>query len=63
MSGTTFLALGNYNLEEQDKKQLRMDVVDEQLDVRTALHGLLKQLRQRTLFEMRDSPAEAVAGT
>ena len=32
---TTFLALGNTNLEEQDKKQLRMDVVDEQLDVVT----------------------------
>ncbi|MBA4190721.1 MAG: hypothetical protein C0467_22275 [Planctomycetaceae bacterium] len=30
---TSFLALGNTNLEEQDKKQLRMDVVDEQLDV------------------------------
>ena len=30
---TTFLALGNHNLEEQDKAQLRMDVVDEQLDV------------------------------
>jgi hypothetical protein len=30
---TTFLMLGNTNLEEQDKKQLRMDVVDEQLDV------------------------------
>jgi hypothetical protein len=29
---TTFLALGNTNLEEQDKKQLEMDVVDEQLD-------------------------------
>jgi hypothetical protein len=29
---TTFLALGNTNLEEQDKQQLRMDVVDEQLD-------------------------------
>lgn len=29
---TTFLTLGNWNLEEQDKKQLRMDVVDEQLD-------------------------------
>jgi hypothetical protein len=29
---TAFLALGNTNLEEQDKKQLRMDVVDEQLD-------------------------------
>ncbi|MCE9566430.1 MAG: DUF1549 domain-containing protein [Planctomycetes bacterium] len=30
---TSFLALGNTNLEEQDKKQLRMDMVDEQLDV------------------------------
>lgn len=30
---TTFLTLGNHNLEEQDKQQLRMDVVDEQLDV------------------------------
>ncbi len=30
---TTYLMLGNTNLEEQDKKQLRMDVVDEQLDV------------------------------
>ncbi len=29
---TTFLALGNTNLEEQDKVQLVMDVVDEQLD-------------------------------
>jgi hypothetical protein len=29
---TTFLALGNTNLEEQDKRQLDMDVVDEQLD-------------------------------
>lgn len=29
---TTFLALGDSNLEEQDKAQLRMDVVDEQLD-------------------------------
>jgi hypothetical protein len=29
---TTFLALGNTNLEEQDKQQLVMDVVDEQLD-------------------------------
>ena len=28
----TFLTLGNWNLEEQDKKQLDMDVVDEQLD-------------------------------
>ena len=30
---TTYLMLGNTNLEEQDKSQLRMDVVDEQLDV------------------------------
>jgi hypothetical protein len=29
---TAFLAIGNNNLEEQDKKQLRMDVVDEQLE-------------------------------
>jgi hypothetical protein len=29
---TTFLMLGNTNLEEQDKKQLEMDVVDEQLE-------------------------------
>jgi mono/diheme cytochrome c family protein len=29
---TGFLAFGNANLEEQDKAQLRMDVVDEQLD-------------------------------
>jgi len=29
---TTFLVLGNTNFEEQDKKQLDMDVVDEQLD-------------------------------
>lgn len=29
---TTFLVLGNTNLEEQDKAQLRMDVIDEQLD-------------------------------
>ncbi|HET6878755.1 MAG TPA: DUF1549 domain-containing protein, partial [Pirellulales bacterium] len=28
----SFLAFGNVNLEEQDKAQLRMDVVDEQLD-------------------------------
>jgi mono/diheme cytochrome c family protein len=28
----TFLQMGNTNLEEQDKKQLEMDVVDEQLD-------------------------------
>ncbi len=38
---TTFLMLGNTNLEEQDKKQLRMDVVDEQLDVVTK--GFLAQ--------------------
>ena len=31
-TATTFLALGNTNLEEQDKHQLRMDVVDEQLE-------------------------------
>lgn len=30
---TTMLALGDTNLEEQDKKQLEMDYVDEQLDV------------------------------
>lgn len=30
---TTFLALGNTNLEEQDKDQLDMDYIDEQLDV------------------------------
>ena len=29
---TAFLAIGNTNLEEQDKKQLRMDAVDEQLE-------------------------------
>ena len=29
---TTFLVMGNTNLEEQDKPQLVMDVVDEQLD-------------------------------
>src|SRR6202012_2486156 len=29
---TTFLTLGNTNLEEQDKRQLVMDVGDEQLD-------------------------------
>ncbi|MCE9532691.1 MAG: DUF1553 domain-containing protein [Planctomycetes bacterium] len=32
LTATTYLALGNNNLEEQDKKQLEMDVVDEQLD-------------------------------
>ena len=35
LTATTFLALGNTNLEQQDKKQLRMEVVDEQLDVIT----------------------------
>ncbi|MFM8573410.1 MAG: DUF1553 domain-containing protein, partial [Pirellula sp.] len=30
---TTFWALGDHNYEEQDKKQLEMDAVDEQLDV------------------------------
>jgi hypothetical protein len=29
---TAFLAMGNNNLEEQDKKQLEMDLVDEQID-------------------------------
>ncbi len=33
LTATTFLVLGNHNLEEQDKRQLVMDVVDEQLDV------------------------------
>lgn len=32
MIATTFLVMGNWNLEEQDKEQLDMDVVDEQLD-------------------------------
>ena len=30
---TAYLAMGNLNLEEQDKGQLRMDAVDEQLDL------------------------------
>ena len=30
---TTFWALGDHNYEEQDKKQLEMDAVDEQIDV------------------------------
>jgi hypothetical protein len=30
---TTFLTMGNSNLEDQDKKMLEMDYVDEQLDV------------------------------
>ena len=38
---TTFLTLGNSNLEDQDKAKLRMDVVDEQLD--TILRGFLGQ--------------------
>ena len=38
---TTFLTLGNTNLEEQDKKQLELDYVDEQLDV--IGRGLLAQ--------------------
>lgn len=33
LSATTFLAIGDHNYEEQDKKQLEMDAVDEQLDV------------------------------
>jgi mono/diheme cytochrome c family protein len=33
LTGTTFLTMGNTVFEEQDKKQLEMDVVDEQLDV------------------------------
>ena len=33
LTATAFLVLANSNLEEQDKKQLEMDVVDEQLDV------------------------------
>lgn len=32
MAATSFLAIGNTNLEEQDKKTLVMDVVDEQLE-------------------------------
>jgi hypothetical protein len=32
LTAASFLMLGNANLEEQDKKQLEMDVVDEQLD-------------------------------
>ncbi len=38
---TTYLMLGNTNLEEQDKPQLRMDFVDEQLDAITK--GFLAQ--------------------
>src|SRR6185437_14498877 len=37
---TAFLAIGNNNLEEQDKKQLEMDVVDEQINaISTAFLG------------------------
>jgi hypothetical protein len=32
LTATTMLALGDTNLEEQDKKQLEMDFIDEQLD-------------------------------
>lgn len=38
---TSFLTLGNNNLEDQDKEKLRMDVVDEQLE--TIGRGLLAQ--------------------
>ncbi|MGE0760670.1 MAG: DUF1549 domain-containing protein, partial [Pirellulaceae bacterium] len=38
---TTYLMLGNTNLEEQDKTQLEMDFIDEQLD--TIGKGLLAQ--------------------
>ncbi len=41
---TGFLVLGDHNLEEQDKQQLDMDVVDEQLDV--IGRGLLAQTLQ-----------------
>ena len=41
MTATTFLTLGNSNLEDQDKEKLRMDVVDEQLD--TIFRGFLGQ--------------------
>src|SRR5439155_6644541 len=41
LTATAYLMMGNTNLEEQDKKQLRMDVVDEQLDVISK--GLLAQ--------------------
>jgi len=33
LTATAFLAMGNTNLEQQDKKQLEMDYVDEQLEV------------------------------
>ncbi|MEZ6108550.1 MAG: DUF1549 domain-containing protein [Pirellulaceae bacterium] len=33
VAATAYLALGNNNLEDQDKQQLEMDIIDEQLDV------------------------------
>ena len=41
LAATTYLVLGNFNYEEQDKEQLRMDIVDEQLD--TIGKGMLGQ--------------------
>jgi hypothetical protein len=41
MTATTFLMMGNTNLEEQDKRQLDMDLVDEQID--TLSKALLAQ--------------------
>ncbi|MGZ8921166.1 MAG: DUF1549 domain-containing protein, partial [Limisphaerales bacterium] len=41
LAATTYLVLGNFNYEEQDKDQLRMDIVDEQLD--TIGKGMLGQ--------------------
>lgn len=41
LTATTYLTLGNTNLEEQDKKLLEMDFIDEQLDVITK--GILAQ--------------------
>ena len=41
LAATTYLVLGNFNYEEQDKDQLRMDIVDEQLD--TIGKGILGQ--------------------
>ncbi|HEY6167056.1 MAG TPA: DUF1549 domain-containing protein [Verrucomicrobiae bacterium] len=41
LTATAFLALGPTNYEEQDKKQLRFDVIDEQLDtIGKALLGM-----------------------
>ena len=54
---TTFLVLGNTNLEEQDKKQLRMDVVDEQLDaIGKALPGPDDRLRPLPRPQVRPDP-------